>query len=936
MLRYNFLYFVNLRIKNHSARTGVKPITLSGVRLFRRSFSEDRSALYRRGFFTILYILFSQYINASVELDTNISYSQNKFHATDYYYLGSALTGNGENSLVRAYVYTDISVDPNVNKVGIVKLAPQEAYVNRAKSTESKKTNPIYNADIKYLSLMGRSPVVVLGTKNPSSTEGPSGTDQAVCLGRDTDAGANVTTNKNILKDAGNSDCGGIAGLESSDYNIFAALKPNGSTTFGGVNSGISLLSILDSELSSVNVANLTSAGGTLADYVTMYWDSTISRLYVGLHVSGSNPSYSLLVGRVENNALTLETVLPVAPTSDDYIIGAGSTNFAQIHHVRTMHTSTGKSYVIVNGNVNSADYKKEVFALPIVCQQYLDGTFAVNNASSVGKIAKKTSTSQEEIAVATSDLLIKTDIAAKVGQGGNLADSPLAPYEISDLFVVGDDVFICCTGDDGDKRGIFKSTALFDDNGLTASWTPWQRVMGANDKVIGGNYDDNNANYWYIAEDLSTTNTVIKVTQWGTGDSDLLDLLRTNLASNFSQENAGIHQLFDFSETTSGFKQNEFSMMIATGYQKVALIQTGKYVSSKFVPAAGTDFNDPSSYININTDSALAEIGPICCAEVSRATSGTDGWIFVGGYNGVAVLRNTDGTGWNSFSGSELNTLSTISAFTFKKIGNFRHVHKLVCDGQYLYVMTPQTLYRVSMGTAYFKDSGATALVATTIATAGTSPFGSTDNFLDFIVSSKLGLLATTGGLFRTSNAKNIKTSTSSDWIEVKTAIGSTEYSMGPIVHLHMVSSIKNSFANGGNLYVVAGDMSYDLSTIFRFRVCGTDAVDIDSDTIKPITEHKTYSSESVPAHFYNIGGFRNAFVTDGASGYHSMPKSFGNSEFVRKIKMISRKDLMKAYDVTLSLDTESTHRRCGIPVMNSASGSWVVSGDWVLRFNE
>ena len=875
----------------------------------------------------IFFLLFLQSAQASIYLDTNISYSQNKFHSTNYYYLGAALTGNGEDSLVRAYVYTDTSVDPNVNRVDVRKLATQETYVN-TDHTEAKKDNPIYNADIKYLSLMGNSPVVVLGTKNSNATEGPTGADQTVCYVRDTSVGVFVSTNESILKDANNSDCGGIAGLESSSAAIFAAVKPNGSTTFGGANSGISLLSYGDNKLEAGNVTALTSALGTFANYVTMYWDSTINRLYVGLHVSGNNPSYSLLVGRIENNALTLEPVLSVAPTSDNFMIGAGSTNLARVNLVRTMYTSTDKAYVIVNGAVNSADYKKKVFALPITHNQYLDSSFERNNANYVGKIAKKTSTSQEEIAAATSDLFVQTNAEVIVGKGD-------APYEISDMFTVGDDVFICCTGNDGDKRGIFKSTALFDDTGLTASWTPWQRVMGAIDKVVGGKLDDSTGNYWYLTENSSTDTSVIKVTQWGTGDSNLLDPLSTNLASNFSQDNAGIHQIFDFDEKTASFLTDEFSMMIATGYQKVALIQTGKDDSGYFESTSGTDFSG-STYVNVKTDSALSEIGPICCADISRSTSANKGWIFVGGYEGVAVLRiGASGNGWDASTGLS-NVDSDLNGFTFKKIGNFRHVHKLICDANYLYVMTPQTLYRIKMAANKFDDAETVALGAVTIAEAGTSPFGSEDYFLDFIASSKVGLLATTNGLFRTSDGDDIASAGTGDWTEVKAAIDSTEYSMGTITHLHPVSYFKGAFNRGGNLYVVAGDMSYDLASIFRFRVRDTSSAAIDSNTVKPITEPKTYSSDSTPAHFYNIGGFRSAFVTDGASGYHSLPKSFGNSEFVRKIKMISRKDLMRTYDATISLDVDSSYRNCGIPVMNSASGALVVPGDWVLRFNE
>jgi len=140
---------------------------------------------------------------------------------------------------------------------------------------------------------------------------------------------------------------------------------------------------------------------------------------------------------------------------------------------------------------------------------------------------------------------------------------------------------------------------------------------------------------------------------------------VRARVAKDFKNASA-FNQYFEFDEDTQGFATYnrgawpKFSMAIATGYGKVALIQTGR---STLVSPSTTDwdpFNATDDFTAANatagasaktlvwnfngTDTVLPSLGPITTAEMSRipgvnATAQLEGWVFVGGMGGVAFL---------------------------------------------------------------------------------------------------------------------------------------------------------------------------------------------------------------------------------------------------------------------------------------------------------
>jgi|SaaInlStandDraft_4_1057021.scaffolds.fasta_scaffold02785_3 hypothetical protein len=888
----------------------------------------------------------NEYTTRSLEPTNSIKFDTNLLVRTNAYYLGTQNTNQESASLSYAYVYTDTS--DSVVKVGLTKLASEKAKINGA--TE-ETDNPLYNGSVSYLTSKGNFPIVVMNTRNTSYTATPTGTNQTICLVKDLATGGSISVNTEYIHDANEEDANSILGIASSHADIFVAVESNGG---GYTNAGISIIQTGTDRLTPVdsttgnsgNKAQSLAAVGTHATVEAindMYWDSSLLRLYIALQVyksgSGSSPESvsSLLVGRMVKTGeegdginkiikykLEIESTLPLDLTDFDTIdqesvVGfhnAGTpTNRCALHKIKTMHASTNKSYVIVNGNSytnTSSILKTEVFALPIVHITYSNSEYETSvTEAMIGKIAKKTN--QEEVVETAAQMAINTDTAAKVG-GGTLPSG----QDVQDMFVVGDSVFVCTAGTTDDKKGIFQSSAIFDSDGFIRAWTPWQRVMGSTDKIFGGILDSTTGNYWSLSGTDTLNKDTIKITQWGKGDNDLLGQLLPKLENELPQSYAGIHQIFNFDEKTISFKTDDFSMMIATGYKKVIAIQTGKDSSGVFVPILGNDFNSTNFSTNsrVFTDDALQEIGPICCADVSKNSVANQGWLFVGGYDGWAVLRNsTTGNGWDSSAG--LSSLSSLDTLTFKKIGALNNIRKLSANDSYLYILTYDGLYKIALDADNFKDAATTS---PTLVTPPQSITGLTteDSFLDFIISGSIGILATTDGLFKTTLASGVSTE----------ILSSENNSLGPVMHLSFSATTKGNNYSDGNLCALAANISTNLATVIRF--------DVANNTVTPITESKDSSIAANKDYYVPFGLFGTSFITDGALGLHTLSKHFDRTDYLQMINMSSQQINVRASNTTINLDLESTSYNIGIPIKNTASGAWVIPGDWGIRVNE
>src|SRR5690606_14554103 len=86
----------------------------------------------------------------------------------------------------------------------------------------------------------------------------------------------------------------------------------------------------------------------------------------------------------------------------------------------------------------------------------------------------------------------------------------------------------------------------------------------------------------------------------------------------------------------------------------------------------------------------------PIIAAEL--ASDGTNGWLFVGGSHGVAVLSAADGNGWDITTGLGPDFAGLSAGMSFKQFGSYSFVRKIMHDGDFLYILTDQVLDRIDL----------------------------------------------------------------------------------------------------------------------------------------------------------------------------------------------------------------------------------------------
>ncbi len=933
----------------------------------------------------------------AISVDDNIQFDKTVFGGANYFYLGAGqnIAPSGMSALVSVYLQPGITAAQN--SLEFVPLASQKIVLNEQSlgGDYIEIDSPIYNSRITNLTLMGNYPVVTI--TNPNIVHNPDsylGPNKNVYLINDLQTGRFVKTNEVEINDSDGNLTNGAVGFASNGGSIFVAVRPKtGDGNFGEANSGFAVLVQDEKKLKPINATTGDRTGnqafnlnlnvdrllaiqnpvlvGDRNGFGDMYWDSNLQRLFIGLvdvrraDQTDAGGVVSFLVARVsQNGALIIEPAVGLQEEffDDDetyHVVGFYNTLMnnddvrASIRKVRTLHTSTGKSYIILESEIAEPPAvapRIKIHALPIVSLVRNDGTAI--DAQNVGKIAQRdiaTNVVDFENVINGANQLLQVDNAVNVNDflKATVGAGELPTTNLQGLFVVGDSVFACVSGNrtdpDTQETGIFRSTAIFSNNGQIRAWTPWQRVMGNIDKVFGAGLDTTLGDYWYLTGD---NQNVVKVTQWGKSvasaglmGNGLVDLL----SEEFTQENAGVHQVFNFDEKTPSIARNnpanELSFMVATGFGKVALIETG--AGSPFTPTQNKFQTTAPQNVFVKEEDVLSEIGPICCADVSRVQAANKGWLFVGGDGGIAVLRDAQGYGWDGRRGEAAINLQNISAFTFKKLikndnNSFSQVRKIICQGdtQYLYIMIVNKLYRVLMDPDKFKDANPDDLDEKEIST----PHG---NLLDMMIFYRVGnnirlLVATTKGLFCSNDIDDHDINQNTNWtaVQVPGSLPGTFVPItDPVVHLSFISNEKGGFTTNGNLYVLAADFVLNLAKIYRFDIWN---VNLYIDPANPPDYIRHIPETAGTNYFYSVGELRTNFVTDGAFGYHLLSKHFGQTNFVRKINFRLDQTYMRKFENDIDLDVPGNAYNVGIMFQNSASGAWVVPGDWGIRVNE
>ena len=903
--------------------------------------------------------------------------------------------GDGTNATfsfsVGPIVSTSISNLKSVELyTGASQTGAKEYAISRAFSTGSKfegiaiettlvdgktATSPLYNQKIDFISLSNLSPVVVVnGTKN-------------IVAYKNLESSKEILTSAN-LNDANEQLTNAILGLQVVNGGIIAPVNSNAGGTFGASGSGLALvqqkdadkqpiLQVLNADPSSATDTNRAAPLNNSSDVlkinndvtinsnnIDIYWSTIMQRFYICFqltsNVAAGSGARAVAVGYVNgSNKVILN---PIAPDSvfvgNNQIVGTGDADATvSIVKVRTMYTSTKLTYLIVLGaNGSTTSVQNLVYALPIVSLK------SYQNSAIQGTLADVTQTPTDyyndgiyftgraftTAASDSSELFTTASTAAQVGAGALPIDPSNA---VSDLMVSGDMVIATVNEafSGSNSPGIYQSKAMYDDEGKIQAWTPWERIGATANSTGAAVLDIFNGNVVRWQTSTNANDTVSK-TVWASND------LATQLETDFTLANGGLQGLNDFPKSTSGL--SNLSLMIATGVRKLALIESGDLQGGFFKPvdnwsshaesfnAVITSISAGTTYVTVNGGD-LNGVGPIITSTIATNSGDNKSWIFIGGFNGVAVLMDSSGDGW---TGTISNLSDIPNNSRFKLLGNFKNVVKVFGAGDYLYILTLRALYRAELDSTDFQSG---TISTTLIATPKEMGLSSNASFTDIVVSESLALLATSQGLYRVGNGQDVRTATST--LQLNWTFINSPGSFGPVFKIYTLSNDtdQNKFTDNGQLYVLNSYVGYNNSSVSRFSVNLSGAIDDDTVTWIPDTFIKNKQS-----YFINFDAFRDTFTVLGTTQYgtHSKDVNKRNEDgtIAKPFAEILRPNITSGTILTFLKGTtlnlqvpadpsdpsevnEQTPSILSSPILlRSANGGLVISANFGLRVNE
>lgn len=675
--------------------------------------------------------------------------------------------------------------------------------------------------------------------------------------------------------------------------------------------------------------------------------------VYSGLFVTGGpavgNGARSVTVSG--SNAIA-----PDAAIENDSIIGGRTTVLNEnvqvsAHFLDVLTTSTRLAYLVVVGGVGSpADTAQSVYALPLDISGALAKKTAVPQSEYVGSWQWLNARYFDDPAVAPGDLFSPSapDVyKARVGGSVSL------PGDIVALFAEKDAVFVAI-GADGvnEKAGVFYSQALFDPAGAIQGWTDWQRATGSTTPTFGLAYDNKRGTFWMLPGTDANALTVLQKTAWNTF---VASPFTQSLQESFAPCKTGVQGLFDFNKDNAAFSQTlgtRISALVATGYKKVVLMESGadvgvlfsptQYITTAFEATGGSldGFVAPAQKIEM-TGGIIGSLGPIIAADI--VSDGVSSWLVVGGSFGAAVLANPDGSGW-PVGALEKGFVNLPSTLVWKKLGSFEQVRKIIADEGNVYILTSAELRRIAASADVFADATEQGVLLATARGLLSSFVGENGSFSDLAISGKFGLLATSAGLFRVGNGSDISQSPSS--ILTHWEHFSLPESSGPVTRLVVISPTgqPTDFAKderGGNVYILNACVATAQARIYRVSIEGlVGGADISDSTIQLFQDMFVKDHVSL---YLNRGDYRNYMATDGAllmmtrSTYApgNSPQYETIQSFMEIISPTLKAGVRKAAlgSMTVSAgskDYPSYHM--GPVIKRSATGSWMLGGTFLM----
>ena len=330
----------------------------------------------------------------------------------------------------------------------------------------------------------------------------------------------------------------------------------------------------------------------------------------------------------------------------------------------------------------------------------------------------------------------------------------------------------------------------------------------------------------------------------------------------------------------------------------------------------------------------ALKKIGPIIATEV--VCSGDSSWIVCGGRGGLAVLCAPGGRGVSGGIGPSFAGLTPDMAF--KNIGDYRWVSKLVCDDGMLYVMSDSFLDRIDLAAS---DFGAGRLATTRlIDTERRDGVLAGSILFDCVISSKLALVGTGLGLYRSSNNQDVRTmheNSANAWQQVSLP-GERLPVPQLIAHSYTGRSQDVARGCGGTLYVLVAFQGYGYAALSRLSISPVDENGVTNTTVQGVPD---LFFKDNPASFMRFGGYRNHVAVDGARFFSVHNKDVRYKTFMtlprisyeREPRTGNRFSGEVRHNVPLDISPDAM---INAVVQDCVSGCWLVAGDFGVRANE
>lgn len=793
--------------------------------------------------------------------------------------------------------------------------------------------NPIYGQAFAFFEMFSNKPVFVMA--NDLSK---------LYYGYDIDhppVGATQRFNKTelLLYDFGQGQ--NIASLLGAYDGIYAAYS---SGTFGTSPSSIArftqgalaqedsekpqpYLQLLASEPVSVSTPALTNGGSNLASLgssITMQSFATMT--YAGVQAKALNGGATATGIMVVNNVLTdgVYSILftPIASSSVisptfNTVVSAPSSQTIRIKNISGMKTSTSLNYLIVARDNGTGP--QSIYAVPLVSKpgdgygQIADFT-QITNVFGVNPpmFAQR---AFDSVLTDPSQIQIGGPYAEQITVGGSI---PLANGNIQDLYTNGDSVYIVIGSPyaTGTKPGTFQSQAIFAPEGHIISWTPWSRVMASDNPMIYSHVSKSTTSNFYVADVTgsgSRFNTVIQ-TQW-TAYQNLSVMFQYSAGAQ-----GGVQGLFNFGQTTPGFN-NSMSLLATTGFNNVTVGQTGTAADGNF-KVLDMQTSDVVTWKNINNSGALVAL--------ELAHSGANHWLFAAGVTGLYVLTD------NTTGCTKIGDFTSVSDFnagqTWKNVGDFSYIKKLIWDETFLYVLTPTALYQIELDPNKFKENPSVELNPKTITLS--SNLSKNSYLLDLIIDNGFCIAGTTQGLY----SYNVNTNNQITNINIPDGLSAASQ----LFVVANSSKSQSNFKTLSNLIVLNNSFGTEQARINRFV--------IKDETVTPFNDallNDNANPNGIPSSLIKFNQYVSNYFTDGswnlASNYFlgtTQPKGVSSPSLLQLFSGLKNGEssskvilhLSSAYVPAQYL--KETNMFLGI-TRESTSGAYIASGNFPARIN-